>query len=87
MKFKLTNHAKEKINQRGIRIEDVEEAIRNPDKKALDRTDERLIHFIKKFQDRHLRVIVKTDRNDIIVVSAFYDRRLKRRQEHDQNKL
>jgi len=87
MNFKLTNHAKEKINQRGIRIEDVEEAIRNPDKKALDRTDERLIHFIKKFQDRHLRVIVKTDRNDIIVVSAFYDRRLKRRQEHDQNKL
>ncbi len=59
MNFKLTNHAKEKINQRGIRIEDVEEAIRNPDKKALDRTDERLIHFIKKFQDRHLRVIVK----------------------------
>ena len=78
---------KKKINQRGISIEDVEEAIRNPDKKALDRTDERLIHFIKKFQDRHLRVIVKTDRNDIIVVSAFYDRRLKRRQEHDQNKL
>jgi len=61
----------------------VEETVRNPDKSERDKVDEELTHFVKRFHDRYLRVIVKNVKDDIIIISAFYDRRLKRGQRHD----
>jgi len=40
--------------------------------------DEELVHFIKRLHSRYLRVIAKVSGDDMIIVSAFYDRRLKR---------
>ena len=83
MIIRLTNHAKGKIKHRGISIQDVEETVRNPDKSERDKVDEELTHFVKRFHDRYLRVIVKNVKDDIIIISAFFDRRLKRGQGHD----
>jgi len=78
MNFRLTNHAKLKIRQRGISIGDVEETVRSPDKTERDKIDRELTHFIKELHGKYLRVIAKFARDDMIIISAFYDRRLKR---------
>jgi len=33
--------------------------------------------ILDRYDNRYLRVIVKMEGNDIIIISAFYDRRLK----------
>jgi hypothetical protein len=78
MNLRLTKHARLKMKQRGISIEDVEEAVRYSDKTERDKIDEELVHFIKRLHSRYLRGIAKVSGDNMIIVSAFYDRRLKR---------
>ena len=50
-----------------------------------DRFDAALTHFIGRVNERFLRVIGKSEGgDDIVVVSAFFDRRLSRRMRHDK---
>lgn len=79
--IKYTRHANDKIVERNIKIDDIKNTIINPDRKTSDMIDESLEHFIKKFGDKYLRVIGKLEsRETFIVISAFYDRRIKRRE-------
>lgn len=78
--IKLTMHARNKILERNIIIEQIKEVILNYEKSEMDKFDSSLVHLIKKMDNKFLRVIGKWESgNTFIVISAFYDRRLKRR--------
>lgn len=88
MDIKYTNHAQEKITERKISLGLIEEAISTPVFFENDKFDETLIHFIKKIKTRFLRVIArKEDAETLIVISAFYDRRIKRRINDDKDSV
>ena len=79
--IKYTKHANYKILERNIEIDYIKNTIMNPDQKTSDMFDESLEHFIKKIDDKYLRIIGKWEsRETLIVISAFYDRRIKRRE-------
>jgi chromosome segregation and condensation protein ScpB len=65
MNLRLTEHARLKMKQRGISIEDVEEAVRYSDKTERDKIDEELVHFIEKLHSKQLRVLAKVSGDDI----------------------
>ena len=78
--IKLTTHASSKILERNIKIKQIKEVISNHEKSEIDKFDNSLVHLIKKMDNKFLRVIGKWESgNTFIVISAFYDRRLKRR--------
>ena len=56
-----------------------------PERVEPDRFDAALTHSIGRINDRFLRVIGKNESKDeIVVISAFFDRRLSRRIRHDK---
>jgi len=66
LKIRYTLHALERIHQRGIAKELVEECIRNPDR------DENLEYrCIKKLNDIVLLVIYRKDNDSVIILTAF----------------
>lgn len=80
MEITYTQHAKEKIAERNIPFTLIEMAVNSPDIIEADKFDEELTHYIKKFKTRFLRVIArKENAGTFIVISVFYDRRMKRR--------
>ena len=80
MKIHLTYHAQIKSKQRAIPHDYIHKVIENPDIHETDRFDSSLIHFISQIEDRYLRVIGRwLNQNDFLVVSVFFDRRLKKK--------
>jgi hypothetical protein len=80
MTIKLTKHAKTKIGQRNIKKDDIRKVVLNPDLIEPDKYDENLTHFIAKIGDRFLRIIGRfEDKENLLIISAFFDRRLKRK--------
>jgi len=78
--IKLTKHAAAKLEQRLIPMEDLKATILNPEHEEEDRFDSSLTHFIGKVQGKFLRVIARRESNEqVLVISAFFDRRLSRR--------
>jgi len=77
--IKLTKHAKTKMIQRHIALDDVREIVLKPDLVEQDRFDKSLKHFIGSKSGKFLRVIGRQESTeDFLVISAFFDRRLKR---------
>ena len=80
MTIKLTKHAKTKIGQRNIKIDDIRKVALNPDLVEQDKYDKSLAHFIGEIGDRFLRIIGRwKNEKDLLIISAFFDRRLKRK--------
>jgi phosphopantetheine adenylyltransferase len=80
MIIKLTNHAKIRLKDRNLTIKEIEETIKNYDTVKPDKFDPLVIHYIKKMDNKFLRVIAKwKDEETLLVISAFYDRRLKKK--------
>ena len=80
MTIKITKHAKTKINQRNIVLDDIRKVALNPDLIEIDKYDKSLTHFIGKIGGRFLRIIGRWEsKEDLLIISAFFDRRLKRR--------
>ena len=52
MKIRVTKHAKIKINQRNIQMEDIERIVQNPQIKEQDKFDKTLTHFVGSVQGR-----------------------------------
>ncbi|HOO15134.1 MAG TPA: DUF4258 domain-containing protein [Candidatus Marinimicrobia bacterium] len=76
--IKLTDHAKLKMKQRNIKLAEIRKVISNPENREADKFDKDLMHYIGKVRGKHLRVIVKqADKDEFIVISAFFDRRIK----------
>ena len=78
--MKLTKHAKIKIMERNISLDTIKNIIANPELIENDKFDDSLTHFIKKMNDKHyLRIIGRwEDKNCFLVVSCFFDRRIKK---------
>ncbi len=80
--YVLTEHASDVLKERGISTEWVAAAILSPDRKDPD--GEGKMHFIKRiheFGDRWLRVIVNPTANPKRIVTAYFDRKLRREHE------
>jgi hypothetical protein len=79
MVVEFTKHAKLRLKERNLIVESVKKAVKNYDIIESDRFDSSIVHYIKKVDDKFLRVIAKRkDENTLLVISAFYDRRLKK---------
>ena len=84
--IRLTKHANAKIRQRNITLEDIRVVILKPEFIEKDRFDDSLDHFIGIRNEGFLRVIGRWDnKKNLLIVSVFYDRRLKRRGKHDKD--
>ncbi|MBT3232067.1 MAG: DUF4258 domain-containing protein [Calditrichaeota bacterium] len=70
------------MEKRKIKIGWLERVLDNPDKQETDKFDSELEHclaVIPEFGNRILRIIVKKETNPTFVITAFFDRRLKRK--------
>ena len=77
--FYLTNHARTKMSERDISIEMIKKVVANPDSVKLDKIDVKVLHLIKKIENKFLRVLMRTDEDGKqIIITVFFDRRLKR---------
>ncbi len=84
--LKLTKHAQNKILQRNISLENIREVVEAPEWMETDKFDRSLTHFIGKVKERFFRVIGRWEGEEILlVISAFYDRRIKRREKDDKD--
>ncbi|QWR76732.1 hypothetical protein [Candidatus Magnetomonas plexicatena] len=82
MDIKLTKHAAGKIRQRGIKTEDIDCVVNEPLFVEFDRFDNTLKHFVGFVNDKYLRVIGRNvSEETLLIISVFYDRRLKSRRE------
>jgi hypothetical protein len=78
MVIKLTRHADGKMKLRDIKMDDLKCVVDEPLFIEFDRFDNTLTHFIGCINAKYLRVIGRKDPDDtFLVVSVFYDRRLK----------
>jgi len=76
----LTAHAKAAIIERGIKEEWLQRAIDDPDNRVV--SEDGTVHYIKKIQeadDRILRVIVNPSFASLKIITAFFDRRIRRK--------
>jgi hypothetical protein len=78
--IKLTGHAEEMVADRGIDLAWVFTAIENPDIRSADPRDPNLTRSYRKISaadGRILRVVHRLDGDDILVITAFFDRGMK----------
>jgi len=76
--MKESRHFLNMLTERGIKPEWVDMTINDP--YSTDEYDDGTLHYIKQipeFGDRWLRVIVNASVSPIILVTAFFDRRLR----------
>ncbi len=79
MEYTLSNHAVMALEERAVPLALLEACIAEPDRieKRIDGT----VHYCKRFErqgGRWLRVVVNNRRDPPLVVTAFFDRRLRR---------
>ena len=80
MNLEYTSHARDAIIEREIDPDWVVRTIENPVRTEPDRDDPELTHFLARIPEngnRVLRVVVNDTVNPPLVVSTFFDRRLR----------
>jgi hypothetical protein len=86
LNIKFTAHAGEKAEERKISPDLVRNIVTDPMVIENDKFDKTFSHYIKKIDNRYLRVIGRWKNEEtFIVISAFFDRRLIRRFKNDKN--
>lgn len=76
--YELSKHAKDMIFEREIKLDWLTDTINKPDKVITINVDE--IHYIKRiveFDNKSLRVVINPVSSLAIVVTLFFDRRIK----------
>jgi len=71
MNIIFSNHAKYRINERGIPAVSVRQTVRNPDKKKIDEYG--MIAVTKRFEKRSLVVVYKIQNNVLVIITAYYE--------------
>ena len=77
MKYELTEHAQDVLAEREIQTAWLERTLDHPERVESDRSDPELEHRllrIKEYGNRVLRVIVNKNRSRVRVVTAYFDR-------------
>lgn len=83
MRFKYSLHAEQVIKERVIDLCAINMCIVKPD--CIERHDDGTVHYCKCFanlEGRWLRVIINPLTDPELVVTAFFDRRLRRQHDH-----
>lgn len=78
--FNLSAHAKKVIFERNIKFEWLENTFNKPDKIENDLYDNALEHslkIIKEYDNRILRIICNKTIKPLLIITAFFDRRMK----------
>jgi hypothetical protein len=78
----FTYHALDRIKSRGLELNTIIDSINTPD---IIETDYRLLYFIKKIDHRYLRIVVKVVSKAYLVLTAYFDRKLRRKL--DENRV
>ena len=84
--MEYTRHFNEMLEERNIRQSWIEQAVRNPDRTENREDDTR--HFIRQIPEhgnRWLRVVVNVSVRPNRAVTAFFDRRLRRKSHENQS--
>lgn len=83
MNYVLTEHAKETLQRRSnIQLHWLEQAITTPHRIEKDVTDPELTHYllkIEEFEGRVLRVIVNQTVEPMRIITAFFDRNMRKK--------
>ena len=80
MSYQLTAHTQESLSKRGIRLEWLEQVLRQPQLIQVDVMDDTLEHRLRRideFDGRVLRVIVNPQVEPIRVITVFFDRAMR----------
>lgn len=75
--IKLTAHAEDMISDRGIDLAWIVSTVETPDSRVPDPRDTALTRSYRKIleaEGRILRVVHRLDQDDILVITAFFDR-------------
>lgn len=78
--YTLSEHAQERIKQRGIQEEWIKRTLSSPEKVEEDPEDSTKVHVfraIPEFNGRVLHVVYNRDRSPWHIISAFFDRKYK----------
>ena len=76
-KVHFSKHAKDMLQERELSKELVVDTVLNPDWTEWE--TEEVWHAFRRVGERVLRVVVKGEKEPYLVITAFFDRRLKRR--------
>lgn len=77
VKVKFTKHAEDMLIERKFTKENIISVIENPDLKENDEHENEIWHVFKKIGEKVLRVVIKGRNEPYIVVTMFYDKRLR----------
>lgn len=80
LEFNFSSHAEHSLDERGLSPEWVRRVLDGPVLRLPDELDPELEHFlapIKEADNRALRVIVNTQKSPWLVVTAYFDRRMR----------
>lgn len=83
MEIDTSGHFGDMLKERNIRKEWVKMALNKPD--LIEKQDDGTIHYIKQIEDydnRWLRLVVNEDVDPAKGVTAFFDRRLRKKHEN-----
>ena len=79
-RYQLTLHARKAIRERRIKLEWIDRVLSSPQKVLKDKDDPQLEHAlgtIQEYGNRILRVIYNKKTNPYIIVTVYFDRKLK----------
>jgi len=71
-----TKHAEDMLLERKIQRSLIELAIKQPDSSYID--DSGLAHLFKTIEEKVLRVVARRENNTYIIITMYYDRRMKK---------
>jgi hypothetical protein len=82
--FTLSKHARRRLRQRGISLDMIARTMQYPDRVEIDREDPEVKHSIKRFHLTGRSIVLRVLYNHVVtpprIVTAFFDRRLRRTQ-------
>ena len=73
----FTKHAEDMLQERNFAREEIISIISNPDWLGNDESDVKIWHAFKRIGEKVLRVVIKGRKEPYIVITMFYDRRLR----------
>jgi hypothetical protein len=82
MDYQLSEHAVKRLRERRIDENWIQSAIDQPDRVEADPMDADEKHGLKiipEMENRVLRVVYNETKNPVLIISAFFDRRMKGR--------
>jgi hypothetical protein len=79
-RYDLSQHSKDVISERHIRLAWLEQVLDSPELREADRDDPELMHHVGRIKEngnRALRVVFKKSVSPVRIVTVYFDRKMK----------